>query len=502
MKIRTNCPSNNKYYIRQVSGGLNGAVKGQPTQKGADVLDNCVGYANGRFNEIWNDPELKGIVKAFHVQLVCNAENFIESAKKQGLKISSTPIEGGIMVWQKGKTLSGGDGAGHVAVVEEVYADGSIMTSESGWASWAFKLVRRDNSNGRWGQGSAYKFRGCIINPGITDPKVVPAPKLVVDGIAGSLTVTAAQVLFNTPADGEYSRQRKDLIKKWCPSLTAVTYGGGGSVGIKAIQKWLGISDDGVWGKDTSKALQNALILMGYDVGDSGADGIFGKDSMKAFQRFLNEHDTLPPSPKRSVENLVIDVSEFQSDINWNKVKAAGIKGVIVRCGYRGYEKGTLKEDSMFLKHIHGAQAAGLKLGVYFFTEAINYKEGIAEAQYTLSLIQKAGVSLQYPIAIDTEAISGGKGRADKISVEKRTEAIQGFCSEIQRQDGRPMIYASTSWLNNKLDMNILPYDVWVAQYYSKCEYKGRYVMWQYTSEGSVNGVKGKVDMNRCYLEG
>ena len=93
MKIRTECPRNNKYYIRKITGGLNGAVAGDPTQPYANVLDNCVGYANGRFNESINDPDLKGVVKAFKYQLVCNAENFIESAKRQGLKISPTPPE-------------------------------------------------------------------------------------------------------------------------------------------------------------------------------------------------------------------------------------------------------------------------------------------------------------------------------------------------------------------------------------------------------------------------
>ena len=120
MKKRIVQPKNNKYYIRTVSGGLNGAVQGYPVVAGANVLCNCVGYANGRFNEIINDPNLKGIYLPFKYQLVCNAENFIESAKKQGLKISNKPVVGGIMVWQKGATLGGGDGAGHVAIVEEI----------------------------------------------------------------------------------------------------------------------------------------------------------------------------------------------------------------------------------------------------------------------------------------------------------------------------------------------------------------------------------------------
>lgn len=281
MKIRTTCPKNNKYYIRTVTGGLNGAVAGEPTIAGANVLCNCVGYANGRFNEIWNDPELKGIVKAFHAQLTCNAENFIESAKRQGLKISSTPIEGGIMVWQKGRTLGGGDGAGHVAVVERVYDDGTILTSESGWASWAFKTVRRDNRNGRWGQNSYYKFRGCIINPSVKDPKVVPVPPLVIDGIGGACTVRAMQRFFGTPQDGVISGQNKAL-NKFYPSLKAVEYGKGGSPCVKKLQKWVGVKQDGIIGEKTVKAWQKKIGV--------ASDGIFGVNSMEAWQKYLNEH--------------------------------------------------------------------------------------------------------------------------------------------------------------------------------------------------------------------
>ena len=282
MKIRTSQPKNNKYYIRQATGGLNGAVTGYPTISGANVLCNCVGYANGRFNEIINDPDLKGVVKSFKYQLVCNAENFIESAKRQGLKISASPITGGIMVWQKGRTLGGGDGAGHVAVVEEVYSDGTILTSESGYGAWAFKTIRRSNSNGRWGQSSAYKFRGCIINPSIKDAKVVPAPKLSIDGIGGEATVRAMQKFFGTPADGIISGQNSSQ-KKFYPALKSVKCNGGGSPCVKKLQKWLGITQDGVIGKQTVKAWQKMLGV--------NADGIFGSASMKAWQKYLNAND-------------------------------------------------------------------------------------------------------------------------------------------------------------------------------------------------------------------
>lgn len=310
MKIRTECPKNNKYYIRKVTGGLNGAVAGDPTQPYANVLDNCVGYANGRFNESINDPDLKGVVKSFKYQLVCDAEDFIESAKRQGLKISPTPIEGGVMVWQKGRTLSSSDGAGHVAFVERVYEDGSIMTSESGWASWAFKTVRRDNKNGRWGQNSNYKFRGCIINPSIKDPKVVPVPPLTIDGIGGTCTARAMQRFFGTPMDGVISGQNKSC-SKYYPALKAVEYGRGGSPCVKKLQKWVGEKEDGVWGKDTSKGLQKKLKAEGYYKGE--IDSIFGTNSMKAWQKYLNEHEKAV-YPEKTKGDKIMDACEAQAN--------------------------------------------------------------------------------------------------------------------------------------------------------------------------------------------
>lgn len=180
--IRTTKPKNNPYYNTTGAGGYSYAIKGSPTDPNANVLANCVGYANGRFAEIM--AEITG-KKGVDFQLVCNAENFIEKAKNYGLQISSTPTLGGIMVWQKGG-LGGSDGAGHVAVVERINSDGSIYLSESGWgASKPFWNSTRTNSNGRWGQGSGYKFRGCIVNPAVKEePKPEPKPGKTVDELA------------------------------------------------------------------------------------------------------------------------------------------------------------------------------------------------------------------------------------------------------------------------------------------------------------------------------
>lgn len=174
--IRTSKPeAGNKNYIKTTYGGWNTCVIGEPTDKDCNVLSNCVGYASGRFNEIYN--EITGHTGSHKWNILnCNAENFVERAIQLGLEISNVPTLGGIMVWQKG-TLNWQDGAGHVAVVEKIIDDNTIYTSESAWGGSAFYNSTRSNTNGRWGMGSAYRFRACIVNPAVKTVKVTPTVK-------------------------------------------------------------------------------------------------------------------------------------------------------------------------------------------------------------------------------------------------------------------------------------------------------------------------------------
>lgn len=486
MKIRTTQPKNNKYYIRQATGGLNGAVAGNPTVAGANVLCNCVGFANGRFNEIINDPDLKGIVKPFKYQLVCNAENFIESAKRQGLKISSKPTVGGIMVWQKGSTLGGGDGAGHVEVVEEIYKDGSINCSSSGWNGWAFRLMRRNNSNGRWGQASGYKFRGCIINPSIGGGEPVPTPKLVVDGVGGTATIMRLQEFLGCKSqDGIIGGQSKSL-DKYRASLKAVSYGSGGSSCVKKMQAWLGITQDGGWGKDTSKALQTRLKKEGYDIGKDGIDGYFGADSMRALQKYLNEHDkpTPTPSPTPTKKKYkAIDVSEWQGVIDWKKVKADGVVGAIIRYADGDYV------DKYFDRNMQNAKANGIHIGAYIFSRAKTVAQAEKEAERLYNACKKYSPDL--PLYIDLE----------DNSLKKYANTVgNAFCKKMKALGGFAGVYANVNWWNNYLT-KCNPQSRWVAQYYTECQYKGAYGMWQYSSSGSVKGISGRVDMDWLYVD-
>lgn len=195
---------------------------------------------------------------------------------------------------------------------------------------------------------------------------------------------------------------------------------------------------------------------------------------------------------------LGIDVSKYNGAIDWDKVRNAGIQFAIIRAGYRGSSTGTLVEDPYFRQNMQGAIAAGLKVGVYFFTQAVNEVEAVEEASMVMNLCQD--YKLTYPIFIDTEG-AGGDGRADNLSVQERTAVCKAFCETIESANYTSGVYASRNWLNNRLYMGDLDkYVTWLAEYREKPEYGGTYQFWQYTSSGYVDGIEGRVDLNISYL--
>ena len=150
----------------------------------------------------------------------------------------------------------------------------------------------------------------------------------------------------------------------------------------------------------------------------------------------------------------------------------------------------------MFASHISGAKAAGLRVGVYFFSQAINEAEAVEEASMAVKLANRYGINM--PIAIDSEYANGGRGRADGLSKSARTRITIAFCNTVANSGHTPMVYASKSWFSDHLNVSQFPgsYRIWVAHYANKCGYTGRYDMWQNTSKGRVDGVSGNVDMN------
>ena len=188
-----------------------------------------------------------------------------------------------------------------------------------------------------------------------------------------------------------------------------------------------------------------------------------------------------------------IDVSKFQGTIDWNAVKADGITFAIIRCGYRGYGTGALVEDATYRRNIQGAINAGLKVGVYFYSQAINEAEAVEEASMVLSLV--SGYSLPLGVYYDTEYVAGG--RANAISAAQRTACAVAFCETIRNAGYKAGVYSYASWFYNNLNFaNISKYNIWIAQYRDTLSFNYKYNIWQYTGSGRVNGISTAVDMN------
>lgn len=218
--------------------------------------------------------------------------------------------------------------------------------------------------------------------------------------------------------------------------------------------------------------------------------------------RISEEAELSEPTELRttSTANLGIDVSRWNEEINWNKVKDAGIKYAIIRTGYRGSVTGALVEDRYFKKNVEGATAAGIPVGLYFFTQATNEVEAVEEASMVLALCKDYDIT--YPIFIDTEG-AGGEGRADALDAKTRTAVCLAFCETIRKAGYETGIYASKNWFKNSINTSVLTDDIyiWLAEYGDAVTYDGKYHMWQYTSSGRVFGIEGRVDLNLSYLE-
>lgn len=197
------------------------------------------------------------------------------------------------------------------------------------------------------------------------------------------------------------------------------------------------------------------------------------------------------------ISHLGVDLSYHQTEVNWEELKNSPCEFVMIRCGYRGYTEGGLKEDEKFREYIEGAAGVGIPAGVYFFTQATSNEEALEEADFVLSLIKDYHIG--YPVAIDTEYVSDSDARTNKIEMtpQERTGFLITFCERIKEQGYYPLIYASENWLRRSLDAEMLQeYEIWAPQYLDSNDFMYDFTIWQYTDAGSIPGVKGSVDLN------
>lgn len=218
---------------------------------------------------------------------------------------------------------------------------------------------------------------------------------------------------------------------------------------------------------------------------------------------------TYLPESYKDIKWLVADISKWNSSrqINWDAFKANGVEAVILRVGGRGYGAGrTLYEDDAFATHYNGAKAAGLHVGVYFFSYALNNAEAKEEAEMTLRILRENNFELDMPVFIDIEDYAEGRindyqhYRAGK---KVCTDVVNTFCDVIKAAGFYPGIYCNKSFAETLIEPSAFENRaVWIAQYgVSQCGYGGDYDMWQYTPYGRLSAYNGYIDLSYCYTD-
>ncbi|MCD8187587.1 MAG: glycoside hydrolase family 25 protein [Ruminococcus sp.] len=195
-----------------------------------------------------------------------------------------------------------------------------------------------------------------------------------------------------------------------------------------------------------------------------------------------------------------IDISTHQGTIDWEQVKAAGIEFAMIRVGYRTYGGGEIKFDDSFAENLAGAEAAGIKTGVYFFSQAVSVDEAIEEADAIIDAI--APYNITYPVAYDWEIIYDDEARTDDVAVDMLTDSCIAFCERVKSAGYTPMIYQNKRTTLFKLDLpRLQDYDFWLAEYGDEPTYYYDYEMWQYSCTGTIPGISGDVDLNICFKD-
>lgn len=190
-----------------------------------------------------------------------------------------------------------------------------------------------------------------------------------------------------------------------------------------------------------------------------------------------------------------VDLSSQNGIVDFEKLKKAGVDFVMIKVGGRGYSSGNIVLDDSFKDYMNGAKNAGLGIGVYFYSQAVDKEEIYEEADTLLELIKDYNVT--YPVVFDMESIDGDIARTDALDKSARTELVRIFLKTIKEEGYTSMLYGNKEWLVTKLNLEKLSdYDVWLSQEGDTPDYPYEFTMWQYDTQGSVSGVSGDVRLN------
>lgn len=203
----------------------------------------------------------------------------------------------------------------------------------------------------------------------------------------------------------------------------------------------------------------------------------------------------------KKISYVGVDLSKQNGDVNFNSMKAAGVDYVMIRLGGRGYSTGQISLDENFKKNIEGAAAAGLDIGVYFYSQAISQEEAIQEVNFVIQNLEPYRANVKYPIAFDMEFVANDMARIDSLTKDEKTNIATSFLESVKAAGYVPMIYGDKEWLIKEIDLaRLQSYDVWLVQEQELPDYPYQFTMWQYSTEGVVNGVSGDANLNISFV--
>jgi len=236
---------------------------------------------------------------------------------------------------------------------------------------------------------------------------------------------------------------------------------------------------------------------------DEGYSSRLQNEEFSEIQDFILElrekdKDIYNPLEINVVEKKVkgIDVSSFQGDIDWDKVKESGIEFVMIRCGYRNLSNAEIHEDKTFRYNVEEANRLGIPVGIYFYSTARNEKEVLEEATFVLNLIKDYDIT--YPVVYDFEMFN--QKRTKGVNDKRINDNAVQFLDYLRAHGYDGMLYSNLNALNNHWDIErFFGYKLWYAQYINRATYEGKYDMWQYADNGRVDGIVGNVDLNEGY---
>ncbi|MCR5686694.1 MAG: glycoside hydrolase family 25 protein [Lachnospiraceae bacterium] len=214
----------------------------------------------------------------------------------------------------------------------------------------------------------------------------------------------------------------------------------------------------------------------------------------------INENGFLTYKDSKRESIRGVDLSKYNGTVDFAKLKENGIGFAMLRLGSRGYGTGNITLDEKFVEYAQNAQLAGIQIGAYFYSQAVNETEAVEEANYIVGAVSSFNV--RYPIAIDVEKVKNDEARTDKLTAEERTAIVKMFCDTVKGYGYKPIIYATKDMLVSGLELDTLAdYDVWLADETVPTDYPYRYSMWQYSTKGRIDGITGDIDFDISFID-